>query len=215
MYTTLRMAAPLLSLLLQLNPNPMRTFISILTLLLSALHLPAQATADTTSTTYCWGIEEKAMLRLYPSAPAPKKPSAIGSFFKPVGSYRLRKSLILPVVAGFGAGAAWGTHEVVQNHNHRIFQRFPGANPRFWGPESWKNKYWGFDPDNGRNNTLVYFTDAKHLLASTTQVFAFSAGATIMLGEDRPVIHYLIDAGLTFVAYTAGNVLIYNIILGK
>lgn len=193
----------------------MRTFIFTLILLLSALHLTAQATTDTSETAYCWGIEEKAMLRLYPSASAVKKPSAIGSFFKPVGSYRLRKSLILPVVAGFGAGAAWGTHEVVENHNRRIFRMFPGANPRFWGPESWKNKYWGFNPENGRNKTPIYFTDADHLLASTTQALAFSAGATIMLGEDRPVIHYLIDACLTFAAYTAGNVLTYNIIFRK
>jgi len=193
----------------------MRTFTSILLLLFSVLHLTAQATTDTTGTTYCWGIEEKATLRLYPSAPAPKKPSAIGSFFKPIRTYRLRKSLILPASLAFVSGAAWGTHEVVENHNHRIFRMFPGANPRFWGPESWKNKYWGFNPENGRNKTPIYFTDADHLLASTTQVLAFSAGATIMLGEDRPVVHYLIDAGLTFVAYTAGNVLTYNIIFRK
>lgn len=193
----------------------MRTFISILALLFLSPCLRAQGTTDTSETVYCWGIEEKAMLRLYPSAPAPKKPSAIGSFFKPIRTYRLRKSLILPASLAFVSGAAWGTHEVVENHNHRIFRMFPGANPRFWGPESWKNKYWGFNPENGRNKTPIYFTDADHLLASTTQVLAFSAGATIMLGEDRPVVHYLIDAGLTFVAYTAGNVLTYNIIFRK
>lgn len=190
----------------------MRTFIFTLALFTLALDLAAQV-PDTTERVYCWGIEEKATLRLYPSA-LPKH-SAIKSFFKPVRSYRLRKSLILPASLAFTAGAAWGTHEVVVNHNHRIFQRFPGANPRFWGPESWKNKYWGFNPENGRNKTPIYFTDADHLLASTTQVLAFSAGATIMLGEDRPVIHYLIDACLTFAAYTAGNVLTYNIIFRK
>lgn len=192
----------------------MRIFVFVITCLSFALDLSAQV-PDTTKRSYCWGIEEKATLRLYPSAPAREKHSAIKSFFKPIGSYRLRKSLILPALAGFGAGAAWGTHEVLEHRNSDFIAVFPGANLRFWGPDSWRNKYWGFNPENGRNKTPIYFTDADHLLASTTQVLAFSAGATIMLGEDRPVIHYLIDACLTFAAYTAGNVLTYNIIFRK
>ncbi len=183
----------------------MRTFIFALTFILSGLDLIAQA--DTTySPVYCWGIDE------HDAAAEPAKPTALRRFFKTVTTYRPRCRLILPAALAFSSGAAWGTHETLMHHNERFFRVFPGASRRFWGPESWKNKYWGFNPENGRNNTLVYFTDAKHLLASGTQVLGFSAGAVITMGDDRPFFHYLFDAGVSFVAYTAGNLVTYNLL---
>ncbi|MCA0235458.1 MAG: hypothetical protein LCH81_03660 [Bacteroidetes bacterium] len=186
----------------------MRTFIFVI-LASGALNLAGQ-TADTTVHRRCWGIKEKAALRLYPSEPVKKHP--LRNFFNSFTTYRPKKNLIPATLLAFGSGAAWGTHEVLMHHNERFFKVFPDANRRFWGPESWKNKYWGFDPKNGRNRTPIYFTDAKHLLASTTQVFGFSAGALITIGEDRPVLHYVFDAGLSFLGYTAGNVITYNLL---
>lgn len=185
----------------------MRTFIFVLTILF-ALDLIGQS-GDTIQAG-CWGIEEKAVFRLYPSSPAKK--SGLRTFFHSASTYRVRRNMVLPMGLAFASGATWGTHETLMHHNERFFSVFPGANRRFWGPESWKNKYWGFDPKNGRNRTPIYLTDAKHLLASTTQVFGFSAGAVITLGESRPALHYVFDAGLAFLAYTAGNVLTYNIL---
>jgi hypothetical protein len=157
----------------------------------------------------CWGIstEDRLALRLLPAAPD-RKPG----FFGAARSWRWRKQMVWPVSLGFISGAAWGTHEVIVNRNANFQRVFPNANPRFWGPESWRNKYWGFDPARGRNRTPIYLTDGKHALASITQVSGFFAGTTIMLGENRPFIHYIIDAGITFAAYTAGNVLTWDII---
>lgn len=183
----------------------MRTFIFALAFFLPGLDLVAQVnTAE--QPVYCWGIDDN------DAAIEPARPTALRRFFKTVATYRPHRRLILPAALAFTSGAAWGTHETLMHHNDRFFRVFPHASSRFWGPESWKNKYWGFNPENGRNRTPIYITDAKHLFASGTQVLGFSAGFTIMLGERRPFFHYLFDAGVSFVAYTAGNLVTYNLL---
>ena len=122
------------------------------------------------------------------------------------------KRAILPASLSFASGAAWGLNQTLEHHNDRFFRVFPGANPRFWGPDSWKNKYNGFNPENGRNGKLIWLTDGKHLTASLNQVFAFGAGVSIGIGQKRKWWHYVADAGLSFAAYSAGNVLTYNLL---
>lgn len=128
----------------------------------------------------------------------------------------LTKSLIAPTSLSFISGASWGIHEKTM-HQWGIFQaKFPNANPQFWNPsESWRNKYVGGNPDLGRKkiaglNVPVQFTDAKHLLASTNQIFGFAAGCTIFIGERKPWWHYAVKVGASFVGYSIGNAITYD-----
>ena len=121
------------------------------------------------------------------------------------------KRAILPASLCFVAGASWGTNQTLQHRNAEFFRVFPGANRRFWGPDSWKNKYNDFDPAQGRNKTPIWITDGKHLTASATQVLVFGAGLSIGIGEKRKWWMYAIDIGSSFVAYSLGNVLAYNV----
>lgn len=120
------------------------------------------------------------------------------------------KHAIAPASLSFVSGAAWGTNQVLEHRNEAFFKVFPDANKKFWGVDSWKNKYRNFNPENGRNSTPIWFTDGKHLTASATQVFVFASGTTIGIGEKRKWWHYIADAGICFVAYSAGNYLTYN-----
>lgn len=121
------------------------------------------------------------------------------------------KRAIAPASLCFVSGAAWGLHEKTMHHYPAFETRFPGAKPRFWNPAvSWTNKYVDWPEDKTRRRIPVVFTDAKHLLASTTQVTAFAAGACITLGDKRPWWHYAIDVGISFGAYSAGNYITFN-----
>lgn len=122
------------------------------------------------------------------------------------------KRAVLPATFSFFSGASWGLHETLAHKNDKFFKVFPGASQRFWGSESWRNKYKGGDPANGRNGVPIWFTDGKHLTATATQVFAFGAGFTIAIGEKRPAWHYLLDAGISFAAYSFGNFVTYDLI---
>ena len=116
-----------------------------------------------------------------------------------------------PLALSLISGAAWGLHEKTAHHWPQFQKRFPNANPGFWNPaESWRNKYKGGEPGQGRNGVPICATDAKHILATTNQVFIFSAGATIFLGQKRKWWHYAADAGLSFLAYSVGNKLTFN-----
>lgn len=115
------------------------------------------------------------------------------------------KRAIAPASIMFAAGATWATHETVVHHNEQFFKTFPGASRRFWGADSWRNKYVNGDPEQGRNGVPIWFTDGKHLTASAHHVLVFSAGMTITIGEKRPVWHYLLDVGISFGAYSLGN----------
>lgn len=122
------------------------------------------------------------------------------------------KRAILPASLSFAAGATWGTNQTLEHKNAAFFRVFPDANKKFWGVDSWKNKYHNFNPENGRNGTPIWFTDGKHLTASATQVLVFASGLTIGIGEKRKWWHYVADVGISFLAYSAGNWLTYNCI---
>jgi len=118
---------------------------------------------------------------------------------------------VTPLALSFAAGAAWGLHEKTAHHWPEFQARFPHANPGFWNPaESWRNKYRNGEPEQGRNNTPIWATDAKHLLATTNQTTIFAAGVTICWGEKRKTWHYAADAGLSFLAYSLGNKLTFK-----
>lgn len=85
------------------------------------------------------------------------------------------------------------------HHNADFFRVFPGASRRYWGADSWKNKYaapW-YIP--------VQLSDGKHLSATLHHVALFSAGVTITIGERRPAWHYAACAAVGLGAYTVGN----------
>lgn len=126
--------------------------------------------------------------------------------------YNWRRA-IAPASLSLVSGAAWGLHEKTMHHWTEFQQRFPRANAKYWNPAiSWQNKYVNWPEDKTRRSMPVFFTDAKHLLASTTQVAAFSAGACITLGENRPWWHYVLDAGISFAAYSAGNYITFDLL---
>lgn len=127
-------------------------------------------------------------------------------------------ALILPATLSFCSGATWGLHEKTSHHWGEFSVRFPKANPQFWNPEvSWRNKYVGGNPDLGRKKILgvnvpVHFSDAKHLLASSTQVFGFSAGCSITLGKKVSWKEYALRVGASFVGYSLGNYVTFNLL---
>lgn len=129
-------------------------------------------------------------------------------------AYDYRRA-IAPASLAFVSGASWGLNQTLAHHNHRFFRAFPNASPRYWGPDSWKNKYWQFDPDQGRNSTPIWFTDGQHLTATINQTLLFGAGITITLHDRRPLWHYALDIGITSAAYTLGNATTYNLIFHK
>lgn len=124
------------------------------------------------------------------------------------------------VVSAGISGASWGMHEATMHKWPEVQKKHPGLNAQYWNPaESWRNKYIGGNPENGRRRIAgvvipVHFTDAKHALASTAFVSGFAAGGfTLSKARMQPVWHTLADIGLCFVAYTAGNFLTYNVIM--
>jgi hypothetical protein len=121
--------------------------------------------------------------------------------------YSLRRAA--PALAlSFTAGAAWGTHEVLMHRYPDFKAVFPGANDQWWNPKiSWQNKH--------TNDVPVWFTDAKHTLATYNQAALFGAGVCIAIGQKRPLRHYLIDAGLSLGAYSLGNLLTYDVVFRR
>ncbi len=121
--------------------------------------------------------------------------------------FRLRR-MLAPAGLCFLSGGAWGLHEKTAHHWPVFSRRFPGARAEWWNPEiSWRRKY-------GRKGP-VWFSDAKHLLASSTQVFGFLGGCCVFLGEKRPWWHYALQVAGSGVGYCIGNELTFNWIYKK
>jgi hypothetical protein len=123
------------------------------------------------------------------------------SYVSAGNSYQVKRA-ILPWSLSFVSGALWGGHETINYHWYRVEARYPNINQRFWNPAiSWETS----------KEIAGYKFDAKHLLASGTQIGMLSAGVTITLGERKPWWHYAIDAGGSFAAYSLGNYAVYNV----
>ena len=121
------------------------------------------------------------------------------------------KSVIAPSALSFLSGASWGLHETTAHHWDKFQTRFPNANPQFWNPAiSWQNKYVDGNPELGRNDKLIWTSDAKHILASTNQVLIFGAGCTIFIGRKVSWKEYALRVAGSAVGYTIGNSLTYN-----
>jgi hypothetical protein len=128
-----------------------------------------------------------------------------------IRGYRVEKRAVASGILAFASGASWGLHERVVNHNAVFLARFPRANRTFWGAESWKNKYKGGVVANGRKLVPVQFTDAKHLLASGTQVLGFGAGV-VWWKSGKYWLWLVLDLALVFGSYSLGNFITYNLI---
>ena len=127
--------------------------------------------------------------------------------------FRGYKVKIYPLTLSFISGASWGLHESTAHHWDKFHNRFPNAKPKFWNPEiSWKNKYIDWPENQRRSLVPIFFTDAKHMLASTTQVSLFCAGITVTIGKKRPWQHYAFDSILSFASYSIGNYITYDLI---
>lgn len=133
------------------------------------------------------------------------------------GSYNWRRAVVGGGLA-FISGASWGVHETVVHHPGRIPRKW---NRYYWDNSvSWQNKYYQRDPENGpaylgSTTFLAWTTDAKHLFGTVHRVSLFAAGVSITIGEKRPAWHYLVDAGLSFCAFSAGFHSTYTILFHK
>lgn len=88
--------------------------------------------------------------------------------------------IILSLLFGVLSGIFWAIHEMINHHWSTFSAKHPKLDPQFWNPSlSWKNKYKDNNPDLGRNGKLVWFSDAKHLLASLTQISLVLGGVSI------------------------------------
>lgn len=127
--------------------------------------------------------------------------------------YDLKKAAVSAGLAAI-SGAAWGLHETAVHHPDRIPA---GWNRQWWdGRVSWRNKYRHGDPAAGpaylgSTTLLVWTTDAKHLFGALHRTALFGSAVVIGIGQRRPVWHYLLDAGISFVAFSAGFHGVYSI----
>lgn len=121
-------------------------------------------------------------------------------------NYRWQRGVAPSLLSGV-SGAAYGVHETVVHHPDRIPESW---NMQFWDNRlSWRNKYKYGQPENGpaylgSTNVLVWTTDAKHLFGTLHRSTLFGAGVCIGIGQRRPAWHYLLDAGISFLAFSAG-----------
>lgn len=129
------------------------------------------------------------------------------------GRYSLKDAAI-PAGFAFVSGTCWGLHETIVHHPDRIPA---GWNQNWWnGQISWRNKYAGGDPANGprfpgSTTLFAWTTDGKHLFGTMHRTTLFAAGVTLTIGERRPAWHYIVDAGISFVAFSSGFHGIYSL----
>lgn len=127
------------------------------------------------------------------------------------------KRPIIGASIGALSGASWGLHETLVHHYNLFESKYPGANTQYWDPsESWRRKYSGGDPSAGAaypgsTTILAWTTDAKHLFGTAHRVTLFASAVVITIGDRRPVWHYLLDAGISFVGFTTGFHGIYSL----
>ncbi len=114
------------------------------------------------------------------------------------------------VLAGI-SGASYGVHETVVHHPWRI--------PKSWDQQWWDSRLsWPKKGNTFLGKTIGSFgTDAKHTFGPIHRWTLYGAGAWSGLGmkasaeqygsvfgKKRPAIHYVLDIGLNFVAFSVG-----------
>ena len=113
------------------------------------------------------------------------------------------------------SGSLRCSKEINDHNNDYFIARFPNANKRFWGEDSWKNKYKNGDKNQGerfKGSTTIFvpFTDGWHLLGMAERVtFSYSFYLGIKSQNDKYVkwYHYI----ARFAWFTASNYIGYNL----
>jgi hypothetical protein len=91
---------------------------------------------------------------------------------------------LIPVSFAAISGASLAFHETIVHKQSLFRNRFPDADPMIFDPSvSWRNKYYGHDPAQGRTKLPVQLTDAKHF--SMTMTLAAMAGASVSIPIHR------------------------------
>lgn len=140
--------------------------------------------------------------------------------FNLYGQYRIKDAL-LPFAFSFISGTSNGLNQTINHHYSRFKHRFPNANDKYWNPDmSWCNKYKSCDKSKGEafftsTTFLVWTTDANHLTNTISRHSLFASGLIIGLNKEhrKKWWQYGVDVGLSFIAYTAGFHLTYNVLL--
>lgn len=109
------------------------------------------------------------------------------------------------------SGASYGVHETVVHHPDRI--------PKSWDQQWWDSRLsWTNKGDTFLGKTIGSFgTDAKHTFGPIHRWTLYGAGAwdgfimkgksedySSAYGKKRPAIHYVLDIGFKFAAFSLG-----------
>lgn len=120
-------------------------------------------------------------------------------------SFKVREH-VAPGILVFAAGCFEGVMDGLQFYYDKPNQ--------FWNPDiSWKNKYKGGDPANGKTFAGKYFvaaTDGWHLMKFGRNATLFTA-FTIKLGEKKKWYMYLAEGAGYWIVNRAGFNLAYKI----
>lgn len=116
------------------------------------------------------------------------------------------KEHIAPAILVFVAGTAEGVMDGLQFH-------YDGNHP-FWQPDiSWRNKYKGGDPANGKTFAGKYFvaaTDGWHLMKLTRNAALFTA-FTLKIGEKKKWWVYVAEGACYWVVNRIGFNISYKL----
>lgn len=109
----------------------------------------------------------------------------------------------------FVSGFSYGAREVVQHKPWRIPSDW---NTEWWDTrESWKNKYFQRDPEQGRNRMPVMFTDAYHLSGTIHRWTTTGAGICVGLNtRNQDWKRMGLNLLWNFLAFQAGFTLTYR-----
>lgn len=124
----------------------------------------------------------------------------------------IRKRTLFVAGVSIISGISYGIHETVVHKPFRIPENW---NMQWWDArESWKNKYKNNDPRQGQAfpgsmGAFVWVTDAKHLFGGIYRVSMFASGVVAVIGEKRPLRHYIAQAFVSGLFFSVGFSSIY------
>lgn len=120
------------------------------------------------------------------------------------------------------SGALHGVSETLKFHPDAFFAQHPSAPREFWDVNvSWRNKYRNGDPAQGAKyfgstTFLAWTTDGYHVTQTGSRLTgAVSLCFPLWKGSGKKVYHYVMEAGGSYLAWTAGFHLTYSAIYGR
>lgn len=129
------------------------------------------------------------------------------------GTFKDLKPRLVDLVPASLAAVSGGAHAFNQviTHHYDDFRRvYPNADHQFFDPSiSWKNKYYGRDPLQGRTRLPVQFSDAMHLSSSISHTSMLGCGVSIGLQKPPSVLAVARSLLISFVCYSAVNDLVW------